>query len=181
MTVGLIGNPEFSFISWGLNYGFAYELPTNASYFARPGSQKVEREAETRPMMQRRYRRDLYSKMEIIMNELVFTKRNFFLLTNIKIFRMGYDGRDCILRALCESSQFFGKKESNMVSEIIRVAFSFPKSMVLPSEHKELAIYDAAHRKGKTYASCAKIFPNCGFSLLQLAMGRYSDPKRNYM
>lgn len=72
MTVGLIGNPEFSFISFGLNYGFAYDLPTNASYYQRPGASKVERDIETRPMMQRRFRRDLYSKMEIIMNESVF-------------------------------------------------------------------------------------------------------------
>lgn len=96
-------------------------------------------------------------------------------------FRMGYDGRDCILRALCESSQIFGKKGSNMVSEIIRIAFSFPKSKVMASEDKELSIYDEAHRKGKSYETCSKIYPECGFSLLQLALGQYSEPKRSYM
>lgn len=33
MTVGVYGNPQFSIMSWALNYGFAYNLPTNSSYF----------------------------------------------------------------------------------------------------------------------------------------------------
>lgn len=36
MTVGVYGNPQFSLWSWGLNYGFAYNLPSNSSYFTRP-------------------------------------------------------------------------------------------------------------------------------------------------
>jgi len=36
MTVGVYGNPQFSIFSWALNYGFAYNLPTNASYFLHP-------------------------------------------------------------------------------------------------------------------------------------------------
>lgn len=33
MTVGMYGNVQFSIMSWALNYGFAYNLPTNSSYF----------------------------------------------------------------------------------------------------------------------------------------------------
>lgn len=94
---------------------------------------------------------------------------------------MGYNGRDCILRALCESSQIFGRKGSNMISEMIRAAFSFPKSKVLPFEHKELSTYDEAHRKGRSLVICSTIFPKCGFSLLNLALGKYSEPKMSYM
>lgn len=36
MTVGVYGNPQFSIFSWGLNYGFAYNLPTNSSVFLNP-------------------------------------------------------------------------------------------------------------------------------------------------
>lgn len=36
MTVGVYGNPQFSIWSWGLNFGFAYNLPTNATYFLNP-------------------------------------------------------------------------------------------------------------------------------------------------
>jgi hypothetical protein len=36
MTVGVYGNPQFSIWSWGLNYGFAYNLPTNSSDYLHP-------------------------------------------------------------------------------------------------------------------------------------------------
>lgn len=32
------GNPQYSMFSWGINYGFAYNLPTNATYYQHPPS-----------------------------------------------------------------------------------------------------------------------------------------------
>lgn len=90
---------------------------------------------------------------------------------------MGYDGRDCILRALCEAPREFGAKGKHLVAELTRTIFTFPKSKVLPFEHQELMIYDEAYRKGKTGATdCHTIFPKCDFSLIQLALGKYSKP-----
>lgn len=42
MTVGVYGNPQFSIWSWGLNFGFAYNLPTNATYFLNPPKDVLE-------------------------------------------------------------------------------------------------------------------------------------------
>jgi hypothetical protein len=82
---------------------------------------------------------------------------------------MGYDGRECILRALCESPTFFGKRGSHLVAELIRTIFTFPKSKVLPFEHQNLMIYDEAHRNGrKKAADCRAMYSKCGFSLIQL-------------
>lgn len=36
MTVGVYGNPQFSIWSWAVNYGFAYNLPTNSTDFLHP-------------------------------------------------------------------------------------------------------------------------------------------------
>lgn len=36
---------------------------------------------------------------------------------------MGYNGRQCVLRALCESTQYFVKKRSNLAEEMIRTIF----------------------------------------------------------
>lgn len=45
--------------------------------------------------------------------------------TNLTFFfSMGYNGRECILRALCESAQYFVGKGTNMVEELIRVVFT---------------------------------------------------------
>ena len=43
MTIGVYGNPQFSLFSWALNYGFAYNLPTNSSYFTNPPLEKQEK------------------------------------------------------------------------------------------------------------------------------------------
>jgi hypothetical protein len=32
----VFGNPQFSILSWGVNYGFAYNLPTNSTYYLHP-------------------------------------------------------------------------------------------------------------------------------------------------
>lgn len=95
---------------------------------------------------------------------------------------MGYNGRDCILRALCESQQTFGRKGTHLIAELLRTVFAFPKSKVLSFEHPELMIYDEAYRLGKSVATeCHAMYPNCGFSLIKLALGRYSKPLQNFM
>lgn len=35
MAIGMVGNPQFSIFSYSANYGFAYELPTNATLFLK--------------------------------------------------------------------------------------------------------------------------------------------------
>ncbi|XP_058826159.1 uncharacterized protein LOC131686056 [Topomyia yanbarensis] len=151
MTIGMIGNPNYQMFSWALNWGMAYNLPNQTVTF----DQEIK---EPKPIAQRRYRRDLYHRLEVAMND------------------MGYDGRGCVLRALCESSQYFGRKGNNMIAEMLRTLFSFPKSKVLSFEHHDTRIYDEAHRKGKNKVMCQSLFPECGFSLLELALGKYADP-----
>lgn len=68
MTIGVYGNPQFSFASFGLNWGFAYELPSNVSYLKfDPTVNKEKRSVESKPMTDRRHRKDLYNRLEVIM------------------------------------------------------------------------------------------------------------------
>lgn len=65
MTVGVLGQPMPGIFTWGLNWGIAYELPNQtASIDAFKRLRKLPQ-----PLVARRYRRDLYSKLELIMNE----------------------------------------------------------------------------------------------------------------
>lgn len=91
-------------------------------------------------------------------------------------YSMGYNGRSCILRALCESSQIFHRKSTNMVEELIRTIFTLPTMKVLPFEHADLVVYDKAHRKGREKVYCATVYPDCNFSLIDLALGEHSIP-----
>lgn len=95
---------------------------------------------------------------------------------------MGFNGRECILQALCESSQIFNKRRRTMVQELIRTVFSMPKSNVLPFEHSDLMIYDKAYRNGQhDGVDCGLSHYKCGFSLIKLMLGKYSKPQHNFM
>lgn len=47
---------------------------------------------------------------------------------------------------------------------------------VLPFEHHDMQTYDLAHRKGKSNVFCPAVYPECSFSLIDLALGAYSNP-----
>lgn len=81
-----------------------------------------------------------------------------------------------MLRALCEGGQYFRRTGNNMVMELLRIVFSMPRLTKLPSEEPEVAEYDHAHRAGRKRFNCVAAFPDCGFSIIDLALGRYSHP-----
>ncbi|XP_047506333.1 uncharacterized protein LOC125050488 [Pieris napi] len=153
MTVGVIGQPAPTsspgIFTFGLNWGIAYELPnvTETAYAYR---------AKKRPIAQRRSRRQLYEKLELIMDN------------------MGYNGRECILKTLCETTQRIVPHGNNMIEEIFRTMFSLPMAKVLPTEPLEHAIYDSAHRLGVLLDSCENF--KCPLSLVDLAKGYYNAP-----
>ncbi|KAG7188263.1 hypothetical protein KM043_007929 [Ampulex compressa] len=108
--------------------------------------------------LQRRHRRDLYSKLEVIMNA------------------MGFDGRSCVLRALCEASQRLMPKGNTLVEEMMRISFSLPLKRVFSFEPAEHHTYTEAHKAGHEGQDCVHMFPGCSFSLIDMALGRYNVP-----
>ncbi|XP_026326098.1 uncharacterized protein LOC113234815 [Hyposmocoma kahamanoa] len=159
MTVGLIGQPApksfpGTFVL-ALNWGIAYELPNateTLSYYHSKYRLK-------KPMAMRRNRRELYEKIEALLDN------------------MGYNGRQCILRTLCETTQRMVPHGGNMIEEMFRTLFTFPMSKVLPYEPAEHEIYDSAHRLGKLLDSCDQY--KCPVSLVDLAQGYYNAPAPN--
>ncbi|KAJ6635899.1 hypothetical protein Bhyg_14485 [Pseudolycoriella hygida] len=151
-TIGYVGNPQFIYFSWSINWGVAYELP-NQTWII---NHQEEIKAKHKAQLQRRHRRELYHKIEVAID------------------KMGYNGKHCVLRALCESTQYFYNKGSNMVEELIRTIFSLPMSKVLSFEHNSILEYDLAHRKGRNKILCPLEYP-CSFSLIEMALGTYSN------
>lgn len=156
------GNPSDQLLSWAFNYGIAYELPNNVTIFTGTGRdpENALLEKEPAPAAQRRFRRDLYERLESL-----FTS-------------MGHNGRECIQRALCESNQYFKGRGGTMIEKMVRTIFSLPKGRVFSFENQGIVPYDNAHRTGRSLkVDCKKMYRDCKFSLLDLALGRYSKPK----
>ncbi|XP_045450450.1 uncharacterized protein LOC123659245 [Melitaea cinxia] len=154
LTVGVIGQPAPASypgtFTFGLNWGIAYELPNNTE------TSLFYRRKHKKPLAQRRSRREIYERIEVILDN------------------MGYNGRECILKTLCETTQRIMPHGENMMEEIFRTIFTLPMMKVLPSEPPEHALYDAAHRLGVLLKSCDNF--KCPLSLVDLAKGYYNAP-----
>ncbi|CAD0202328.1 unnamed protein product [Chrysodeixis includens] len=155
MTVGVIGQPAPASapgtFSFSLNWAIAYELP-NATEATLYYLQKKRKEH-----VQRRInRRELYGKLETILDN------------------MGYSGRACILKTLCETTQRLVPHGGNVVEEMFRTLFTMPITRVLPTEPVEHTIYDAAHRLGRLLDTCDRY--QCPISLVDWVQGYYDAP-----
>ncbi|XP_046805411.1 uncharacterized protein LOC124419536 [Lucilia cuprina] len=161
-TVGIIGNPRYNYMSFGLNWGVAYDLP-NTTWILNHLHGFAKRPIPV-AVWHRRSKRSLYKEIENVVNN------------------MGYNGRDCILRALCESRQYFQKTKMGMIGEMLRVIFSLPKQRLFTrelSENPDIGLYDGAYRKARSISDCSEQY-DCDFSLLELAFGKYSTPPIGY-
>ncbi|XP_012162755.1 uncharacterized protein LOC101454665 [Ceratitis capitata] len=161
ITVGIVGNPNYSYMSFGINWGLAYDLP-NATWVLNQ-LHGLYRRPLPMAVHHRRSKRAIYERIgEAVDN-------------------MGYNGRECVLRALCESRQYFTRHKMGMIGEILRVIFSLPKQRLFTRElheNSDIAVYDHAYRQARSL-DCAGQF-DCSFSLLELAFGRYSKPQAEF-
>ncbi|XP_019868263.2 uncharacterized protein LOC109597077 [Aethina tumida] len=134
----------------GVNWGISYELPNDTKSF--------KDFKKPLAVMRRRNRRDLYGKMETIINS------------------MGYNGRSCILRAVCETKNKLKPKGETLLEEILNIVFRFPQQKLSASEPEEHKIYQQATRIGENgnQEDCEREFADCPFSLIDMALGYYS-------
>ncbi|KAH8382083.1 hypothetical protein KR009_001732 [Drosophila setifemur] len=160
LTTGVIGNPNLLYLSLGINWGVAYDLPNVTWVLQNAHGWTTKKSAKAQ--IKRRHRRELYGRLETMIDS------------------MGYNGRDCILRTLCESRQYFQRTKLNMVGEMMRTIFSLPKQRIFTRElheNSDIVHYDQAYRNGHM-DDCTQY--HCHFSLLELAFGKYSNPPKNY-
>ncbi|KAL1506073.1 hypothetical protein ABEB36_005504 [Hypothenemus hampei] len=147
--MGITG--EAQIFTEAINWGLIYDLPndTKPFYDYYKAAQK------------RRNRRDLYGKVETVLTS------------------MGYNGRTCVLRSLCEASDYFKLREDSLVHHILGLFFRFPTEPISWREPDEHKIYHWASLVGKEHGEdrigkCSEIF-QCPFSLIQMALGYFSD------
>ncbi|XP_018575986.1 uncharacterized protein LOC108914623 [Anoplophora glabripennis] len=133
----------------GVNWGVAYPLPNVST---------VQTYVREKHAKRRRHRRDLYSRLETILES------------------NGFRGRSCIYRALCEAPRRFKMKSNSLSEEFIRLLFKFPLQSVIEDEPEVHSLYQWAYRRGRqnNQQECQEMFPECPISLIDLALGYYS-------
>ncbi|KAG5886767.1 hypothetical protein JTB14_007401 [Gonioctena quinquepunctata] len=139
----------FSIYYQGVNWGAAFTLPNRSS---------VEDYA-VKHKKRRRERRDMYSGIQSTLDQ------------------MGLDGRACVYRALCEAPRRFKFKSSKMSEELLRIIFKFPLQQISYDEPDDHHLYHRASRNGKQLEQqeCKDMYPECSISLIDLALGDYSN------
>ncbi|XP_033166634.1 uncharacterized protein LOC117145186 [Drosophila mauritiana] len=155
MTIGMIGNPDVDYLSWAVNWGVAYDLPNHQWVIQHAHGLNATLAKDT---IKRRSRRAFYDEVQSLFDN------------------MGFNGRSCVARALCESARFMLQSEErgNMLQELVRTVFSLPPSPVAAHEPQAHHQYDRIYRRSKRNSrECHEIYPGCQFSLLALALGKY--------
>ncbi|KAF4519438.1 hypothetical protein B566_EDAN008665 [Ephemera danica] len=127
--------------TWGQTLGIGFELPTNSSFFLAD---------HTSAQLHRMERRDVYSKLQILLDS------------------KGMNGRSCVLRAVCEAAK--RTEPGSFLDTILRAVFTFPlsegKREASDSEHQE---FDDAQWRGWTNQDCGQVYSECSTSLIKLA------------
>ncbi|XP_067619945.1 uncharacterized protein [Eurosta solidaginis] len=161
LTIGMIGNPQKDYMSWAENWGVAYDLPDYAWAKEHVHGFKTDEDMnKIKAVVKRRSRRDLFGKIETIIDN------------------MGFNGHACIARTLCESSKYLHdprQGRGNMMTEIVKTIFSLPKEPVYADEPEILHHYDRIYKRSRREVlDCSVEHWQCHFSLLEMAFGQYS-------
>ncbi|XP_046399955.1 uncharacterized protein LOC124166469 [Ischnura elegans] len=161
--------------TFGMTAGLGFSLP-NSTFFTNP-------ENIPSAIGKRRDRRELYIRLEEVMND------------------RGYDGRSCILRLICEVAAFPETSKGTFIQELLRLIFTSE----IPSEHRDLilareadghASYDEASQRGRRARAlregkgrrrkknkdedvCASHYGKCPHSILDTALTDFAGAWQN--
>ncbi|CAG9772594.1 unnamed protein product [Ceutorhynchus assimilis] len=148
LTWNIVGRTENIFVE-GLNWGISYDLPNATTVMQVFNTNKFAHK--------RRQRRDLYNRIESVLEN------------------MGFEGKPCIYRAMCESARKLNRNDLPLAQEILRKFFTYPLerlSNLEPDEHRE---YHSATKYSleNRHLDCSDLFSDCTFSIVNMALGNY--------
>ncbi|KAK6631283.1 hypothetical protein RUM44_005809 [Polyplax serrata] len=132
----------------GVAWAISYELPSK-TYHRKEIKSKF-------PSMMRRHKRDLYIRMEKLLDST------------------GFDGKSCVLRTICETAQYILPRQG-IIEEVFRLIFMYTTEG--DSDVKVRALespYFEAHQAGESNQDCDLLY-SCPVSILQMGLecGKY--------
>uniref|UniRef100_A0A6P4E975 Uncharacterized protein LOC108037843 n=1 Tax=Drosophila rhopaloa TaxID=1041015 RepID=A0A6P4E975_DRORH len=141
------------------------------TYYCRPSA------------MSRRLRRELESQGTTVINQAQSPHGMLFDIVSIMSTMFNYQPSYCIMRTLCEARHLLAPPGLTLFHdifrimlryELVRTVFSLPSTPVTAHEPQAHHQYDRIYRRSKRNSrECHEIYPDCQFSLLALALGKY--------
>ncbi|KAJ8967293.1 hypothetical protein NQ314_002966 [Rhamnusium bicolor] len=119
-----------------------YLMPTNSSVYTRPSIDYERRKRSTSRWI-------LYEILESYLERYKHV-----------------DGKACLLKAICETSQSPFDIRTGILAEIIHAVLTPSSTDDVTSSHMDTD-YHAAEKLGKIADSCDVFFPDCGVNLIQ--------------
>ncbi|XP_045477513.1 uncharacterized protein LOC123682777 [Harmonia axyridis] len=136
--------PAGSIFTEGVNWGISYQLPNKTTYL-----DNIKKKSH---IIKRSERRSIYESIEQIIE-------NF-----------GFNGRSCIMRALCEAPKKMNLENSSISEKIIDSLFRFPLQPIEDHEPEEHRDYHSAAKFGEENR-CESFYKECPFPLLDVSLG----------
>ncbi|XP_044759102.1 uncharacterized protein LOC123316891 [Coccinella septempunctata] len=142
--------PAGSIFTEGVNWGISYQLPNKTTY--------LDNLKEKSHIVKRSERRDIYENLELIIE-------NF-----------GFNGKSCIMRALCEAPKKMEFNNKSISEKIIETLFRYPLDPIEGKEPDQHRHYHLAARLGReTENNCDSFVKECPISLLDISLGVLND------
>ncbi|XP_034101965.1 uncharacterized protein LOC117566534 [Drosophila albomicans] len=88
--------------------------------------------------------------------------------------RLGYQGRICVLKSICEAAEEPFHYTNGLVAELLHILLTPSSSVDKLSEHADNEYY-YAEKVGQTGAGCNRVFKECSHSLLQHFSSLYDN------
>ncbi|KAK6643785.1 hypothetical protein RUM43_000048 [Polyplax serrata] len=152
----------------GVAWAISYELPSK-TYHRKEIKSKF-------PSMMRRHKRDLYIRMEKLLDST------------------GFDGKGCVLRTICETAQYILPRQG-IIEEVFRLIFMQVNFIQIAIQYKVMILffhwyttegdsdvkvralespYLEAHQAGESNQDCDLLY-SCPVSILQMGLecGKY--------
>ncbi|KAH1005739.1 uncharacterized protein LOC109546139 [Dendroctonus ponderosae] len=151
ISLNVLDRTENIFLQ-GVNWGISYDLPNATTV--------IEVFKKNKYAHKRMQKRDLYNRMETLTD------------------KMGFGGKDCIYRALCETPRKLHKERTSLAQDILRQFFEYPLerlSYLEPDEHRKYH-WASRYSTENSHLNCWDLFPDCTISIIDIALGNYSGP-----
>ncbi|XP_069694380.1 uncharacterized protein [Periplaneta americana] len=111
------------------------------------------------------YSLDFFSGNETSRMSRDLDRRRIYVMLENAFYRYGYDGRECLLKCICETSNTPLHNKTGLLGDLLRILFTPSSSL-----DEELSpAFQVAEERGRNHEACDHAYPNCSIGLMDIS------------